>query len=108
MQVISSDTEIFGLLEKSGQAGFDPGKIFVRDFIFEDDWYLLLFNPFGKEKGCLLFVISPEQIFHEAEKALIPALLRLENFDQLINPALEIVERLLRDKKNERLYFDGH
>jgi hypothetical protein len=109
MHVITSDTEIFELLERSGRAGFDPKKISVLDFVFEEHWHLLLFNPEGAKKGCRLFVVPCDQLFFEAEKELIPALLGLDDeFDKLVTHGLEIVEHLLQDKKNEQLYFDGH
>lgn len=111
MQVLLDDIEIFALLEKADVAAFDPLKPLVLEFVYEDNWFLLLFNPAGELKGCRLFQIEEKNLSDEAEKLLIPELLSLDDnhgYDILKTRALAILEHLLRDKKSSQLYFDGH
>jgi hypothetical protein len=111
MKILTADTEIFDLLEKAGKAGFDPGKTMVMEFMHEEKWCLLIFNPSGELKGCKLFLIDEQVFSQEAEKLLIPELLALEDnhgYDRLKNEALAIVEHALRDRKNQQSYFDAH
>ena len=111
MKILLHDIEIFQLLEKANVAGFDPTKSLVLDFIHEENWCLLIFNPSGELKGCRLFLIDEKDLSIEAEKLLIPELLSLNDnsgYDLLKTKALSIVEHLLRDKKSSQLYFDGH
>ena len=108
MQVITADTDVFDLLEKASQAGFDPQKPLVLDFIFENNWHLLLFNPEGEHKGCRLFRIPESLLLAEAEKLLLPELLIMDNnhgYEILIDQALFIVENLLRAKKSGQLFL---
>jgi hypothetical protein len=111
MRILLDDIAIFDLLEKANVAAFDPSKPLVLDFVHEESWGLLLFNPSGELKGCRLFLIDQQHLSVEAEKLLIPELLALDDkhdYDQLKNKALAIVEHVLRDKKSSQLYFDGH
>lgn len=111
MKLITDDIEIFNLLEKANVAAFDPSKPLVLDFVHEENWCLLIFNPSGELKGCRLFLVDLQNLSIEAEKLLIPELLALDDkhdYDLLKNQALAIVEHLLRDKKSSQLYFDGH
>ena len=111
MQIIRNDIEIFSFLENANVAAFDPTRPLVLDFFHENRWCLFIFNPSGELKGCKLFLIDENGLLIEAEKLLVPELLALEDnhgYDQLKNRALVIVEQLLRDKKSNQLYFDGH
>lgn len=111
MKILLDDIEIFNLLEKANVAAFDPSKPLVLDFVHEDNWCLLLFNPSGELKGCRLFLLEEKGLSTEAEKLLIPELLSLDDnhgYDLLKTRALAIVEHLLRDKKSSQFYFDGH
>jgi hypothetical protein len=111
MKILRNDLEVFDILEKANVADFDPVKQLVLDFIYKETWHLLLFNPSGELKGCLLFLIAEKDLITEAEKLLIPELLALDDkhdYDKLKTEALAIVENILHTKKSDRLYFDGH
>lgn len=111
MRVLRDDIEIFRLLENAGVAAFDPSRPCVLEFVQEENRALLLFNPSGELKGCRLYLIAEKDLSKEAEKLLIPELLSLDDnhgYDLLKNKALAIVEHILRDKKSDQLYFDGH
>jgi hypothetical protein len=111
MQEMTDDTEIFACLEKAGQASFDPLKELVLDFVFDADFYLLLFCPSGTFKGCRMFIVPLHRLAEEAGQLLLPSLLHLPDdpsFANLKNRALAITEEIIADRDPSRLFFDAH
>lgn len=109
MNELSDDVEIFSLLEQAGQAGFDPSENAVTDFVFENRYWLLIFIPNGKYKGCRLFSIAAEG--NSEQKWLLEKLMQLPEddvFGKLKNEALLRFEYRIASDRGAHLYFDAH
>jgi hypothetical protein len=110
MQLLTDDVFVFSILEEAGQDFFDPTQIHLASFLFDQRFFLFLFCPDGKYKGCkLYFFPSPPQA-HEIRDQLLPALLQLPDDDGYTNLrplALLEAERLLHLTAGA-MFFDAH
>jgi hypothetical protein len=109
MENLDDDVEIFSRLERIGKTGFDPAVACVLDFVQEEIYHLLIFQPAGPSKGCRLFTIIAN---HTGEqKLLLQALLELPekgNDEFLKTEALVRLEKMTSSLKNNEKFFDAH
>ena len=112
MEHITDDLVLFELLEKAGEADFDPMQPHTCWFRFEERAYLILFQPQEPGKGCSLFAMSKEPGHKELEAELLPYLIALpERHDAerwLKTEALRITELMILSRDYRLRFFDAH
>jgi hypothetical protein len=111
MKINTNDLAVFALLEEAGYADFDPTKIAVFDFHFDNQYHLCLFMPEGKQKGCRLY--SFPQTDHQVISAssLLEDILSLpeeDGYGLLTTQALSLLEKRVREHRADQLFFDAH
>ena len=111
MYFTTSDPEIFALLERANEAGFDPRIPLVKDFEFDGFYFLLLFNPAGELRGCRLYSIALGDGEQGAGRSVLNDLIHLPDahgYFDLKTKALILLEKFLSGRKNASRYFDAH
>ncbi|GAB4139755.1 MAG: hypothetical protein Fur0041_14970 [Bacteroidia bacterium] len=111
MKLIPDELEIWSVLEQSNHADFDYNSPVFKGFEWENKLYLFFFMPEGKHKGCRLFYADHSLHAGEIEKTIIPGVFALpedDGFAELKNNALDFLEQLLLEKRNNARFFDAH
>ncbi|MGL4597799.1 MAG: hypothetical protein ACRCYO_09730 [Bacteroidia bacterium] len=110
MEIITDDLLVFETLEQVGRDGFDPLVSSVFAFSQEQTFFLFLFCPEGKHKGCRLYRFEEFPKAHEIRTFLIPDLLALPEdgaYTEIRTAALNEAERLLHVTSVAQ-FFDAH
>ncbi len=109
--MLTDDIEIFKILAAADRENFDPLKNQVLKFSFNETWNLFLFSASGRFKGCRLYILENISLEIALHEKLLPELLSLPDHPEyffLKNEALQIVETLIGNRKNDSLFFDAH
>jgi hypothetical protein len=110
MELITNDLLVFETLEEAGRDGFDPLKWAVFSFQLEQKFFLFLFCPEGKYKGCRLYLFEEFPKAHEIRTDLIRSLLPLPEEPEYVEiraAAIQEAERLLHQTSVAQ-FFDAH
>ncbi len=110
MKLITNDLLVFETLEQAGCDGFNPQKWTVFSFSLEQKFFLFLFCPEGKHKGCRLYAFEEFPKAHEIRTDLIPNVLALPEdmgYAEIRAAAIQEAERLLHQTSVAQ-FFDAH
>lgn len=111
MKSVLDELDIWALLEQSNQADVDYKSPVFKGFEWENKFFLFFFMPEGKYKGCRLYYTDHSLLAGEIEKTIIPGVFALpedDGFAELKNNAVDFLEQLLLEKRNNARFFDAH